>query len=101
MIRGWARLADAKRPITHVMLTGESALSETFLRVVRDALNDGLPEAPPVQSKMMTSVEMINSTYAAARGGAELAKRTLESPKDCIETRLCRWWRRRISQTVD
>lgn len=91
MIRRWARLALAKRSITHVMLIGESALSETFLRVVRDALKDGLPEAPPVQSKMTTSVEMIDPTYAAARGGAELAKRTLESPKDCVETRFCKW----------
>ncbi len=97
MIRRWARLADAKRPITHVILIGESALNETFLRVVRDALRDGLPEVPPVQSKMTTSVEIIDPTYAAARGGAELAKRTLESPEDCVETTFCKWWRRHIT----
>ena len=56
MIRRWARLADAKRPITQFMLIGKSALNETFLKVVRDALRDGLPEAPPVLSKMTTSL---------------------------------------------
>ncbi len=101
MILEWARLADAKRPITHVVLMGESALNETFLKVLRDALSDGLPEGPPFQSTMLTPIVLIDPTYAAARGGAELAKRLLERPKDCVETKFCKWWRKRIIQIVD
>ena len=71
VILKWARLADTKRPITHVVLMGESALNETFLKVLRDALRDGLPEDLPVHSIMTTSVELIDPTYAAAKGGVQ------------------------------
>ena len=81
--------AQHGRPITHVVSTGESALDEAFLDVVRDALSDVLH-----LSFTETSVtHMVSPLFATARGAAELAKRESESPVGCVETAICRWWR--------
>ena len=88
--------AQPARPITHVVLTGESALDEAFLDVVRDALSDVLPEAVTLSFMETSGTQMVSPLFATARGAAELAKRKSESPDGCVETAICRWWRRQI-----
>ena len=82
------------RPITHVVLTGESALNEAFLDVVRDALSDVLLEDVALSFTETSVTNMVSPLFATARGAAELAKRELESPYGCVETCICRWWRK-------
>ena len=88
--------AQVGRPITHVLLTGESALDEAFLDVVRDALSDVLPEAVALSFRETSVIQMVSPLFAKARGAAELAKRKSESPDECVETAICRWWRKQI-----
>ena len=38
---------------------------------------------------MIAFVALIDLQFAAARGGAEQAKRTLGNLKDCVDNRLC------------
>ena len=90
------KLADGERPITHVMLMGESAMDETFLDVVRDALKDVLPDAVVLPSMETSVKETVDPAFAVARGAAELAKRELESLGGCLETAVCRCWRRQV-----
>ena len=47
----WARLADAKRPITHVVLLGESALKATFLGIVTKYVEEWPIRTPAISSK--------------------------------------------------
>ena len=80
----------AERPISHVIVMGESVLDETFLQVMKEALYDVMgPQSSAEQ-------ELTSPTFAAARGAAELGKRMMESPDDCVELALCKWWRRYI-----
>ena len=88
--------AQPTRPITHVVLTGESALNEAFLDVVRDALSDVLPEAVALSFTETSVTHMVSPLFATARGAAELAKRESESPDECVETTICRWWRKQV-----
>lgn len=82
----------ADRPITHVVVMGESALDETFLTVMSDALRDVLD----VRSMGIYETHMVDPTFAAARGAAEFGKRMMESPDGCVEGSICKWWRRRL-----
>ena len=81
------------RPVTGVLVMGESALDETFLRVMRDALRDIL------DVRVSTEIDerrILDPTFAAARGAAEFGKRMMESPDGCAEPAICKWWRRRL-----
>ena len=82
----------ADRPITDVIIIGESALDETFLNVMRDALRDVLD----VRSMEIPGTHTVDPTFAAARGAAEFGKRMMESPEGCTEAAICKWWRRRL-----
>ena len=93
----WARSADAKRPITRVVLIGESAPKGTFLDTAKKWSRNGLSKGLPVQAGMTALVEMLDLEIATARGGAELAKRTLETLKDCVDNSFCNRWRRRVN----
>lgn len=57
VIQELVRPADAKRPITHVVLIGESALKVPFLETVKWLSRNGLSECLPVQAEMTASVE--------------------------------------------
>ena len=88
--------AQVGRPITHILLKGESALDEAFLDVVRDVLSDVLPEAVAFSFTETSVTQNVSPLFATARGAAELAKRKSESPDECVETASCRWWRKQI-----
>ena len=47
VLRSSSHKAQVGSPVAHIVLTGESALDEVFLDVVRDALSDVLAEAVP------------------------------------------------------
>lgn len=59
-----------KKPITHVLLLGESALGETFQRVLLAALHGFQDEMP--------TIHRADPLYVAAKGAAEFAKRAQE-----------------------
>ena len=89
----WSRVHDkiqefpravTQRPITHVMLMGDSALDKTFLDVMRDALRDVLPH-DLVSWVLSPETEFIDPTFSAARGVAEFAKRFIEAPERGVE----------------
>ena len=82
----------AERPITDVIVVGESALDETFLNVMRDAL----PDVLDMRSLEISGAHMVDPTFAAARSAAEFSKRMMESPDRCTEGAICKWWRRRL-----
>ena len=63
-----------KRRIEKVLLLGESALDETFLEVVKDAMYKLQGDLPKIY--------MDNPLHVAARGAAEFAKRAQESRAD-------------------
>ncbi len=84
---------SADRPITRVLVMGESALDETFLRVMEDALHDVLDGGALME---MGDGRITDPTFAAARGAAEFGKRLMESPDGRAEVAFCKWWRRQI-----
>jgi len=94
----WKRVRNVLRevarvfpsPFTTLLLLGDSALNEVFLRVVRDALEE-FQGAEFVDIRLATGSEPL---YIAAKGAAELAKRFQEAPKDCEEPWFCRWNRK-------
>lgn len=59
-----------KKPITQVVLLGESALGETFQRVLLAALHEFQDELP--------TIHRADPLYLAAKGAAEFAKRAQE-----------------------
>lgn len=59
-----------KKPITQVLLLGESALGETFQRTLLAALHEFQNELP--------SIHRADPLYMAAKGSAEFAKRVQE-----------------------
>ena len=87
-----ARMASDK-PVSRVLVMGESALVETFLRVMNDALHDVLDTGALVE---VYDSQMLDPAFAAARGAAEFGKRLMEGPDGCTELAICKWWRRRI-----
>ncbi len=89
-------MAQVGSPITHVVLTGESALDKAFLDVVRDALSDVLPEAVALSFTETSGTQMVSPLFATARGAAEFAKRKSECPAESVETAVCKWWRKQI-----
>lgn len=84
---------SAKNPITEVIGMGESVLEEKFIDAMRDALKNIIDESVPVY------LFNVDPTFAAARGAAEFGKRAMESPNDCVETAVCKYWRRFIGGT--
>lgn len=83
------------------MLTGESEVDELFLDVVRDALNDVLPEAVALPFTEISVTRIVNPLSATARGPAKLAKCKPESPDDAVETVICGGGEGRLANKVD
>jgi hypothetical protein len=82
------------RPITRLLLAGDSAKNEMFLKVLRDALAEvsSIQRAHTVQldsSVRVTSSNLVNPVFAAARGAAIYARRRQEAPADCVELKAC------------
>ena len=90
------KLADEQRPITRVMLMGESAVDERCLDVMRDALKDVISDAVFLPSKETFVTETVDPAFAAARCAAKVAKRELENLDGCLENAVCRWRRRQV-----
>lgn len=91
---GWG-----KRPVTKVLLLGESALDPRFLKALQDALG-GIRTTKNAAILKVTR----DPLYAAARGAAEFAKRLQEAPRNCIEPEHCREIRREpnlLVQAID
>ncbi|KAI4255245.1 MAG: hypothetical protein L6R35_007517 [Caloplaca aegaea] len=86
---------EPDRPVTDVIVMGEAALGETFLEVLREALREVLPDNRGL-GMGFADVAFADPTFAATRGAAEFGKRIMESPDDCVETRVCKWWRRMV-----
>ena len=90
---GWAR-----RPITKVLLLGESVKEPEFLLVLREALADVSRLPTYINPSIKTALAsvafdpptMADPLYAAARGAAEYAKRILNGPRGCFEPKHCR-----------
>lgn len=82
------------RRITDVVLMGESALDDDFVRTLQDALWEVFPGA--ICSQQQPEMRSENPEFAAALGAAEFAKRTMEAPDHCLEPAYCDWWRRLI-----
>ncbi|KAL9089637.1 MAG: hypothetical protein Q9165_005669 [Trypethelium subeluteriae] len=80
------------RQITDVLLMGEAAVDDEFLGMLKDALWDMHPDQP--SASMVCNATVVDPTFAAALGAAELAKRVMESPDGCVERKYCKWWRR-------
>lgn len=83
---------SVKSPITEVIVMGESVLEESFIDVMRDALKSIIDEGVPMY------LFDVDPTFAAARGAAEFGKRAMECPNDCVETAVCKYWRRYIGE---
>lgn len=84
------------RHITDVVLMGESATDDRFLRTLQDALWEVLPDAAARSSQQALTGHFEEPGFAAARGAAEIAKRVMEAPNSCKERVYCDWWRRSI-----
>jgi len=81
-----------RAPLTKVIVMGESADSDDFLNVVREAL------APQAVANLTYKImpQEFSPLYAVARGAAEFAKRKQEAPKGCIETEECKKIRKQL-----
>ena len=86
---------DAKRPITHLVLIGESALKATFLELYQGCRAIAYQKTC-LQAEMAASVESIDLSFATARDGAQW-RSARSKMKDCIDNRFCSWWRKRVS----
>ncbi len=104
--RVWVELRDMARPlkerghITHILLMGDSVLNERFLKIMKDALHDVL-NADVMLSTLWdvssrSTEDLVGPVHAAAIGTAEFARRNMESPSGCVESRVCKWWRKQI-----
>lgn len=86
--------------VTHVLLMGDSVFHERFLKIMKDALRDVLDAdvmlriSSDISSRSTENV--VDPVFAAAIGTAEFAKRNMESPSGCVESRICKWWRKQI-----
>ena len=67
------------------------------MHVKRDTLHDVLPRDILLQSLQPSEAKLVDPTFAAVREAAELAKRVMEAPEGCVETAVCKWWRRWVS----
>ena len=73
-----------RRPYTRLLLTGDRAGDEIFLRVVKDALG-GLNIVAQVNERKAP----IDFSYAVARGAAEFQRRRQQGWLDCVQPRYC------------
>lgn len=104
--RVWVELRDMTRGlkgrgrVTHVLLMGDSVLEERFLKIMRDALHDVLEADVMLRTSLdfssRSTEDSLDPVSAAAIGTAEFAKRNMESPSGCVESRICDWWRKQI-----
>lgn len=104
--RVWVELRDMTRAlkgrgrITHVLLMGDSVLGERFLKIMKDALHDVLDTDVMLQTSLgissRSTEDLVDPVFTTAIGTAEFAKRGMESPNGCVESRICKWWRKRI-----
>lgn len=78
---GWGR-----RPVTKLLVLGESALDPTFLKVLQDALR-GIRISDT--ALIYVATDGPDPFYAAAKGAAEFAKRLQEAPRNCVEPEHC------------
>lgn len=94
---GWGR-----RPITKVILLGESATNLDFQTALKDALS-GVTMLPSAEVSLQVSAEqpemssdvVADPVYAAARGAALYARWRQEVPWNCTERETCEDERRR------
>lgn len=101
--RVWVELRDMTRAlkgrgrVTDVLLIGDSVLDERFLKIMKDALYDVLDADDMLRTSLdISSRSTVDPVSAAAIGTAEFAKRNMESPSGCVESRICEWWRKQI-----
>lgn len=94
------RALKGRSRVTHVMLMGDSVLDERFLQIMEDALHNVLDTNVMLRTSSDFSSELkktsVDPIFAVAIGTAEFAKRGMESPSGCVESRICKWWRRQI-----
>jgi hypothetical protein len=82
------------KPITKLLLAGESATDDMFLKVLRDALSE--IRGPSHNLLLDQSADGdVNPTFAAARGAALYARIRQEKPFDCSEPKRCEAERQR------
>ncbi|KAL9038796.1 MAG: hypothetical protein Q9214_005140 [Letrouitia sp. 1 TL-2023] len=100
VIQTFPARVSRERPVTDVIVMGDSALEKTFLGVLREALREALPNNDDSRSLVVgfpeSGAALVDPTFAAARGAAEFGKRLMESPNGCVETRICKYWRRLV-----
>jgi hypothetical protein len=84
--------SKSSRPITKLLLAGESVTHDRFLDVLKDALA-GLSGHDYRTELNIASI--VNPVFAAARGAATYARRRQEVPFDCAEPKRCEEKRRR------
>ncbi|PGH08911.1 hypothetical protein GX51_00968 [Blastomyces parvus] len=82
-----AQVQESDQKITKLIITGDAALpsNSRFLKEVRDALRRFVEPAA-----LHVLDDNPDPVFMAAKGAAEFAKRTQESPRDCVESERCR-----------
>jgi len=99
-LQDMTRVLKGRSRVTHVMLMGDSVLDARFLRIMRDALHDVLDRNVVLRTLLNVSSkskeDSVDPMFAVAIGTAEFAKRSMESPNGCVESRICKWWRKEI-----
>ncbi|KAJ5992124.1 hypothetical protein N7451_007848 [Penicillium sp. IBT 35674x] len=102
----WARLRsqlsvlprEYRRPITHVLLAGESVTQPHFLATLRDVLSEILQSSVDLQNVLDADSavsKIVDPTFAASRGAALYARRRQEVQSECWEPPRCEDIRRR------
>lgn len=100
LIQKFLARVSHERPITDVIVLGDSALEKTFLRVLQDTLREVLPDNDDGKNLVVgfadNGAALVDATFAAARGAAEFGKRLMESPNGCVEKEICKYWRKLV-----
>jgi hypothetical protein len=76
------------KPITKLLLAGESATDDMFLKVLRDALDELCGPSHNLLLDQSADGD-VNPTFAAARGATRYARIRPETPFNCTEPERC------------